>query len=75
MKYLTLVVAFVGLAHVAKAQQPKIQRAEIKTPAAKCEQCKQIIESVAPKYVDGLYKINVIWKRGVTQVVPRPNQY
>ncbi len=74
MKYLSLFIAFVGLGLLGMAQQPKIQRAEIKTPTAKCEQCKQIIESVAPKFVDGLYKINVIWKRGVTQVQWYPDR-
>ncbi len=71
-----IVVAFFALffSLSALAQQPKLQRAEIKTPYAKCEQCKQIIESVAPKYVDGLAKINVIFKRGVTQVQWYPDR-
>lgn len=74
MKYLFFLLIFFGLAFLGFAQQPKIQRAEIKTPTAKCEQCKQIIESVAPRFVDGLYKINVIWKRGVTQVQWYPDR-
>jgi hypothetical protein len=74
MKYSLLLIAVMCIGMASIAQQPKIQRAEIKTPGAKCEQCKQIIESVAPKYVDGLYKINVIWKRGVTQVQWYPDR-
>jgi hypothetical protein len=58
----------------AFAQQPKLQRAEIKTPHAKCDACKQLIESKAPKYVDGLVKINVVFKRGVTLVQWYPDR-
>jgi copper chaperone CopZ len=68
---LTLAIV-IGLAAIA--QQPKLQRAEIKVPQAKCEECKQIIESTAPRYVDGLMKINVLFKRGVVQVQWYPDR-
>lgn len=57
-----------------KAQMPKPQRAEIKTPAAVCEECKNIIEKAVPEQVDGLIKINVIYKRGITQVQWYPDR-
>jgi len=56
------------------AQMPKPQRAEIKTPTAVCVECKNIIEASVPKQVDGLVKINVIFKRGVTQVMWYPDR-
>jgi hypothetical protein len=74
MKQILSILAFWLVCLTAAAQQPKIQRAEIKTPDAKCESCKQIIESQAPRYVDGLVKINVIFKRGVTQVQWYPDR-
>ncbi|HMP91895.1 MAG TPA: heavy-metal-associated domain-containing protein [Phnomibacter sp.] len=58
----------------ASAQMPKIQRAEIKVPEAKCEACKTIIETIAPKYLDGLKVINVIWKRKVVLVQWYPDR-
>jgi mercuric ion binding protein len=74
MKQLIFLVLTLGLGLSSVAQQPKIQRAEIKIPQAKCEECKQIIESTAPRYVDGLVKINVIFKRGVAQVQFYPDR-
>jgi copper chaperone CopZ len=74
MKKLLCIFLAVFVAVVAISQQPKIQRAEIKIPEAKCEQCKQIIENIAPKYVDGLVKINVIFKRAVAQVQWYPDR-
>lgn len=70
--YAFLVLLF--LTNAAQAQQPKLQRAEIKVPQATCEPCKQIIEQTAPRYVDGLMKINVIYKRGVVQVTWYPDR-
>lgn len=69
---LLIAINFIFISGYAK--QPKVQRAEIKTPQAKCEPCKQLIESTAPKYVDGLLKINVIFKRGVTLVQWNPDR-
>lgn len=46
-----------------QAQQPRIQRAQVKIPAAKCLECKPIIENTVPKFVDGLVKITVVWKK------------
>ena len=74
MKQLVTLVMALGICLATLAQQPKLQRAEIKIPQAKCEQCKQIIESTAPKYVDGLVKLNVIFKRGVAQVQWYPDR-
>lgn len=74
MKQLVIMAVAVLLGFTSLAQQPKLQRAEIKIPQAKCEQCKQIIESTAPKYVDGLVKINVIFKRAVAQVQFYPDR-
>lgn len=74
MKQLVMMIAVVFVGLSAMAQQPKIQRAEIKIPQAKCAECKQIIENIAPKYVDGLVKINVIFKRGVAQVQFYPDR-
>ncbi len=56
------------------AQMPKPIKAEIKTPAAVCMECKAIIEAAVPKQVDGLIKINVIIKRGITQVQWYPDR-
>jgi hypothetical protein len=74
MKQLVFLMIMLGIVFTAMAQQPKLQRAEIKIPQAKCEECKQIIESTAPRYVDGLVKINVIFKRGVVQVQWYPDR-
>nr|MCU0334611.1 copper chaperone [Chitinophagaceae bacterium] len=43
-----------------------IQRAQVKISAAKCVECKPIIESTVPKFVDGLVKITVVWKKDGT---------
>ena len=67
MKGLTTLLIFAVIGVSAHAQY-KTQRATIATPDAKCIDCKKIIESVAPQYVDGLVKINVIYQRGITQV-------
>jgi len=74
MKLLVGLVMALVFGFTSMAQQPKLQRAEIKIPQAKCEQCKQIIENTAPKYVDGLVKINVIFKRGIAQVQFYPDR-
>jgi periplasmic mercuric ion binding protein len=60
--------------NLSVAQMPKVQKAEIKVPEAKCEQCKIIIESNAPRYVDGLKLINVVWKRKVVIVQWYPDR-
>ncbi|MES2777258.1 MAG: copper chaperone [Bacteroidota bacterium] len=59
---------------MAFAQMPKPQRAEIKIPTAVCEECKNIIETGLPKMVDGLIKVNVIFKRGVALVQWYPDR-
>ena len=74
MRLLSFTLIGLLLGMQAFTQQPKLQRAEIKTPHAKCEQCKQLIESTAPKFVDGLMKINVVFKRGVTLVQWYPDR-
>jgi mercuric ion binding protein len=56
------------------AQMPKIQKAVIKTPTAQCEECKALIEKIAPQYLDGLVKINVNFKAKQTQVSWYPDR-
>ncbi|TAD92778.1 MAG: copper chaperone [Bacteroidetes bacterium] len=56
------------------AQMPKMQRAEIKTPGTYCLTCKEVIERIAPQYVDGLVKINVLFKQQKTIVQWRPDR-
>ncbi len=75
MKKILFLLSFCSLfALVALAQMPKKQTAEIKTPTAVCVECKTIIEAAVAKQVDGLIKINVIFKRGVTQVQWYPDR-
>lgn len=74
MKRWMMIFTLLAVLDAAFAQQPRLQRAELKTPDAKCEACKQIIESTAPRFVDGLVRINVIFKRGVTQVQWYPDR-
>lgn len=74
MKLLYSFLVLLQMTSAAQAQQPKLQRAEIKVPHATCEPCKQIIEQTAPKYVDGLITINVIFKRGVALVTWYPDR-
>ncbi len=61
-------MALILVAFVVFAQAPANQKAEIKTPQAKCPPCKQIIERMAPQYADGLIKVTVNVQRGTTQV-------
>ena len=56
------------------AQMPKIQKAVIKTPTAVCEECKTIIEKIAPQYLDGLVKMTVNFKTKQTQVSWYPDR-
>lgn len=56
------------------AQMPAPKQAEIKTPTAVCLECKTIIEQAVPRQVEGLIKINVIFKRGVTLVKWYPDR-
>ena len=70
--FLLSLFAFFSL--TVMAQMPKKQTAEIKTPTAVCVECKAIIEAAVPKQVDGLIKINVIFKRGVTLVQWYPDR-
>ena len=56
------------------AQMPKIQKAEIKTPTVQCEKCKLYIERIAPQYLDGLVKMNVIYKQKKTLVQWYPDR-
>ncbi len=75
MKKILFLLSFCSLfAMVALAQMPKKQSAEIKTPTAVCIDCKTIIEAAVPKQVDGLIKLNVIFKRGVTLVQWYPDR-
>ena len=75
MKKIVFLLSFFSFFSVMVfAQMPKPQKAEIKTPTAVCIQCKAIIEAAVPKQVDGLIKINVIFKRGVTMVQWYPDR-
>ncbi len=58
----------------ANAQMPKPQRAEIKTPTAVCQECKDIIEKAVPRQVEGIIKLNVNFKRGVALVQWYPDR-
>lgn len=64
------------LAHTlpATAQMPAPKQVEIKTPTAVCVECKTIIEQAVPRQVEGLIKINVLYKRGVTLVKWYPDR-
>jgi len=74
MKRLVFLVSFFCFLSVAVlAQMPKPQRAEIKTPTAVCEECKAIIEAAVAK-VDGVIKVTVIFKRGITMVQWYPDR-
>ncbi len=61
-------LALLAITTIGIAQMPKKQTATIKTPTVQCEECKKIIESVAPQFLDGLIKINVNYKTKTTQV-------
>lgn len=56
------------------AQQPKKQSAVIKLPGVQCEVCKKNIEADAPKYLDGLIKLNVNYKSKTAQVQWYPDR-
>lgn len=69
-----LAIAFFAYVLPAAAQMPAPKQAEIKTPTAVCVECKTIIEQSVPRQVEGLIKINVIFKRGVTLVKWYPDR-
>ena len=66
--------ALLAISVAGVAQMPKIQKAVIKTPTAQCEECKAIIERIAPQYLDGLVKINVNFRTKQTQVSWYPDR-
>jgi len=53
---------------------PRPVRVNIKTPNAKCADCKSIIEGFVPKSVDGLVKIYVNISQGLTTVQYYPDR-
>ena len=53
---------------------PRPLRANIKTPQAKCAECKTRIETQVPKSVDGLVKIYVNISQGLTTVQYYPDR-
>jgi copper chaperone CopZ len=67
-------LAFVFISAAAIAQMPKMQKADIKTPGAQCQVCKTTIETTAPKFTDGLMKIVVNFRTGVTSVQWYPDR-
>ena len=74
MKKIIVFSIFLFFTTAVMAQRPPVKSAEIKTPQATCLACKQIIERMAPQYVEGLVKINVIYQRGITQVQWHPDR-
>jgi copper chaperone CopZ len=75
MKQLILIAALVIGVQMVQAQvTPKALRADIATPHATCDPCKVKIESFVSKSIDGLVKINVQVKRGITQVQYFPDR-
>jgi copper chaperone CopZ len=74
MKRISILLSFICLGTFAKAQMPKLQKAEIKTPGALCQVCKTTIESTAPKYADGLMKVTVNFRMGTTAVQWYPDR-
>lgn len=71
---LLFTAAFFMFSAVAMGQMPRLQKAEIKTPTVQCEECKKIIEDIAPRYLDGLMKINVVWRAKKTVVQWYPDR-
>ena len=71
---ITLLSVLLALSIGTMAQMPKIQKAIIKTPTAQCEECKALIEKIAPQYLDGLVKINVNFRAKQTQVSWYPDR-
>jgi periplasmic mercuric ion binding protein len=69
-----LLAGLLAIATAATAQMPKVQKAVIKTPTATCEECKTIIEKIAPQYLDGLVKMVVNFKTKQTQVSWYPDR-
>ena len=74
MKRISVLLAFACIGSLATAQMPKMQRAEIKTPGAQCQVCKTTIESTAPKFTEGLMKITVNFRTGITVVQWYPDR-
>ena len=68
MKQLTLtVIAFLGIVTASWAQQKVNDKAEIKTPEAQCDKCKEKIENyLAHQY--GITSVNVNIKKKTTTV-------
>lgn len=69
-----LLAGMMAISFAVNAQMPKVQRAVIKTPTATCEECKTIIEKIAPQYLDGLVKMVVNFKTKLTQVSWYPDR-
>ena len=68
-----VVLLFIGTVAISQVT-PRPIRADIKTPHATCEPCKQKIEAWVSRSVDGLIKINVQIKRGITSVQYYPDR-
>lgn len=70
-----LVIFLVFFSNALLAQvTPKAVRVDIKTPHATCEPCKQKIETFVKNSIDGLVKINVNYRSGVTTVQYFPDR-
>jgi copper chaperone CopZ len=75
MRSLILIVSVLLLSVQGWSQvTPRPIKANIKTPQAKCADCKTKIETIVPKSVDGLVKIYVNISQGVTTVQYYPDR-
>lgn len=65
----TLITLFlaIGFAVTAGAQTKAVQKATIKTPGARCEECKTRIETYLNRY-DGITQVQVNFRKGETKV-------
>ena len=67
------VLSFIVLAGSAQVT-PRPVRVNIKTPQAKCAECKTKIEAYVPKSIDGLVRIHVNISQGITTVQYYPDR-
>lgn len=69
-----LSMVLLAVVSVSMAQQPKKQTATIKLPGVQCEECKKTIETIAPRYLDGLILINVAYRSKTARVQWYPDR-
>jgi copper chaperone CopZ len=71
--FLAILFSFVALWAGAQVT-PRAVKANIKTPQAKCAECKTKIESFVSKSIDGLVKVYVNTSQGITTVQYYPDR-